>query len=187
MVQPIGQFPTSHAPIGPWHSPFEPRLPPPIPRLKPNVFALLTRWCFRNAKVVLIFWAVIFAATAWGCWINYHAPNTVFLPFPMQLSKEIAGAKKFASLERLQVVTLTHEDPQALAVARDSLDRYRCPRGTCLMMSPARNLPSLPLAFGLQPQPQQQPDRNRYRKDGGLLVLPIFLGLMNDERPRVSV
>ena len=121
MVQPIGQFPTSHAPIGPWHSPFEPRLPPPIPRLKPNVFALLTRWCFRNAKVVLIFWAVIFAATAWGCWINYHAPNTVFLPFPMQLSKEIAGAKKFASLERLQVVTLTHEDPQALAVARDSI------------------------------------------------------------------
>ncbi|HEY4996044.1 MAG TPA: hypothetical protein VII21_07075, partial [Aestuariivirga sp.] len=39
----------------------------------------------------------------------------------MQVSKEIAGAKKFASLQRLQVVTLTHEDPQALAVARDSI------------------------------------------------------------------
>src|SRR5471030_3238597 len=116
MVQPIG-----HIPLRQWQSPFEPRLPPPIHKLKPNLFALLTRWCFRNARFVVIVWAIIFAASAWGCWINYQGPSAGFLPFPTQLNNEVAGANKFASLSRLQVVTLTHDDPQELAVARDSI------------------------------------------------------------------
>ena len=133
MVQPIG-----HIPLRQWQSPFEPRLPPPIHKLKPNLFAHLTRWCFRNARFVVIVWAIIFAASAWGCWINYQAPSAGFLPFPTQLNKEVAGANKLASLSRLQVVTLTHDDPQELAAARDSILAGLAQRGDLFetVMSP---------------------------------------------------
>ena len=93
----------------------------PIPKLTPNVFARIARWCFHNAFAVLAFWLLFTVLIVTACSLIYRTPKFVAIPFPSALNKETVAANTFAKLEYLQLITLTNSDSHALNAARDSI------------------------------------------------------------------
>ncbi len=116
MVRSIGQYDVavSQSAVGSRH------VPSP-PKLVPNVYARLARWCMNHAKMVLAFWLVIscLAATA-ATWI-YQAPKSYGLPFPEFNKVQSASIENFAKLSRIQTLSITQADPHELSIAREQI------------------------------------------------------------------
>ena len=125
MVQPINPInPINQSDLQTWVPRLERLAPPPPPlpaKLKPNAFARLARWSWRNAYLVLGFWMTVLLVATLAAAMLYQRPTGPTLAFPVAHTKPDAGAEAFRQLARLQVLTLANPDTQELVNARDGV------------------------------------------------------------------
>ena len=99
--------------------------PPPllrqVPRIKPNLFAVLARFAFRNALAVIVFWAALVVALGAIATLKI-SPEQQALPAFKSSSQAQANLellnKSFPNLAALTTITLRNDKPAELNAAR---------------------------------------------------------------------
>ncbi len=78
------------------------------PKLKPNAFARIARFAWRNAGFVIGFWFLLTLACAFGLWRNYAPPVAASLPLEIALPGDHTSMASFGTLLGMQTITLSN-------------------------------------------------------------------------------
>jgi gas vesicle protein len=95
--------------------------PPPQPKLKPNVFARVSRMAWRQAGWVLCFWLAVFVASGVAAWRIYLPPASASLPLQADAADGHSPDSAFAALTGMQTITLSNAKAEVLQEQRDDL------------------------------------------------------------------
>ena len=94
---------------------------PAVPRLKPNIFARIVRFSWRNAVWVLAFW-LLFSGLVMVVALRFgHLPHSARLPLPNPSSSMPSVPADFVDLANLQTISLSNADAEVLASQRSDL------------------------------------------------------------------
>ena len=95
--------------------------PPPVPRLKPNLFARIARFAWSNATALLAFWALFACVGLLLSFAFAYHPKLSRLPLPLDAVTSQMEVNDFAGLANLQTISLTNPDAATLASQRADL------------------------------------------------------------------
>ena len=91
---------------------------PSTPRLKPNIFARIVRFSWRNAAWVLAFWLLFSGLGILLAFWFGRLPDQTRLPLPTSSTSTQSAPAEFADLANLQTISLSNADAEVLAVQR---------------------------------------------------------------------
>jgi uncharacterized protein len=91
------------------------------PKLKPNIYAKLARFAWRQAAFVVFFWLLVALISSLALWRGFIAPVTATLPLQVSELTASQGATGFAALSSMQTITLSGTKPDLLQDQRNDL------------------------------------------------------------------
>ena len=91
------------------------------PKLKPNIYAKLARFAWRQAAFVVFFWFLVALISSLALWRGFIVPATTSLPLQVSELNASQGASGFAVLSSMQTITLSGAKPDLLQDQRNDL------------------------------------------------------------------
>ena len=92
------------------------------PRLKPNVFARLSRFSFRHPVLVILLWLVVLAGAAFVAGSTFQPPQSISFSTGSAAAQSLEKLRSaFPEIENLQTLQLASDDANLLRAKRDEL------------------------------------------------------------------